>query len=198
MKKYLSSIAIVALALASVFSFASCSKEEEDIPNKDQENLPDAVFAYETCLSEVILDLYDVKVILHNGALSQEVVLAKNDGKVSSTQWNDQKFNVYNFVFSKMEDRLYVRSTEAKVTPKADIEAIIKSMPQDVEIPFVFDAAIGDAFYYKGEVHLGWNMHKLSIISDPNPKELLDVSSDGLTGYAALAKEIEDVLTCKL
>ncbi len=145
MKKFVSKIMFAAVAVLSAAGFTSCNNADdpyvpEQITVQEQLKKNEVVPAYGLFLSNTILDMYDVKIVLHSGDKTQEVVPTK--ANAYSQDSYDAKTIYYKYYYIDVDGRRGVDYAEAKVTPKADIEKTIKSMSDDEVLTLIYGGDI--------------------------------------------------------
>lgn len=174
-------------AICSVALLTSCDKEEEQ-PEKVNQLVP----MVSVDLSEAVLDLYDVTLVLKNSGMTKELTLIKDSAEVADVDYDGTTINYYNFTSGDMG----VNSLEAKVTPKADIEARLKSMPQGVDIPMVLSVSKFDAIFYEADKYYFENYVSQNSIHGETPEDMLS-SKEDMTEYEGFAIIIADFLSMK-
>ncbi len=141
MKKFVSKIMFAAVAVLSAAGFTSCNNADnpyvpEQITVQEQQDKYEVVPAYGLFLSNTILDMYDVKIVLHSGDKTQEVVPTKTNAYSQDSY--DANTIFYKYYYIDVDGRKGVDYAEAQVTPKADIETTIKSMSDDEELTLIY------------------------------------------------------------
>lgn len=203
MKKFLSKITFVAVAIISATGFASCNNSDDDpyvpTPAPAEQSKLEEVSAYEAVVSENVLNMYDITLVFHSGDKSKETVLTKANGKACIDDSMGEKVTYYEFFCSEFDGKKGIDRVEAKVTPKADIENTIKSMPAEASIIEIVKGQIYKAVYDANGKQIGGlgkeNGKDYSIYS---AGDMLDKAVDGTSlNYQVHAQIIAENLTRK-
>ena len=199
MKKFLSKIMFATVAVLSVAGFTSCNNADDDpivpVPQPTAQEQPkyQQVPAYVTAVSESILNMYDVKVTLHSGDKSQDVVLAKADGTAVDDNSEGKTVTCYKFMFTEIDGQKGISAAEVKVTPKADIKTTLASMPENETIYVMYGAEMLMASIdANGKVVNGRGvfMHRNYVV----PTKMMQDMGNGKFVYEAEAELLETFL----
>lgn len=128
MKKITSLLAIAAVALTAVFSFASCSKNDDNLEPADTQTIP----VYTVGIGDGALELLDIKLNIYRNGKKMEVILDKN--KVTPiTAPNPVHKYLNGYCCSSVNGEEGVDSVVAKVSLKPNVKDIIASKdPKEV------------------------------------------------------------------
>lgn len=138
MKKYLYTLLFMAVALFSAATLVSCGdNNDDDFPGGGDKPAVTKIYVCTADISQAILDLYDIQLTLHSGASSKVVKIDKANGQALNGKFgkNENEFKAYRFIYDNVDGNKSIDYIEAKVTPKAEAENLLKAMnPEDVLI----------------------------------------------------------------
>ena len=195
MKKFLSKIMFAAVAVLSVAGFTSCNNADDDpivpVPQPTVQEQPkyQQAPAYAAAFSESILNMYDVKVTLHSGDKSKEVVLTPAEGTAVENDNDGKTITCYRYQFTEIDGQRGISSAEVEITPKADIKTILSNMPEET-IAFMygakmFTASIDDNGKLVNDCNLF--MHRNYVL----PSKMMEDMGNGKYVFEAEAELIE-------
>ena len=191
MKKFLTKIMFAAVAILSVAGFTSCNNADDDpyvpVPQPTVQDQPkyQQAPAYAAAFSESILNMYDVKVTLHSGDKSKEVVLTTAEGIAVENNSEGKTITCYKYQFTEIDGQRGISSAEVEITPKADIKTTLSNMPEET-IAFMygarmFTASIDDNGKLVNDC--GLFMHRNYIL----PSKMMEAMGNGKFVYEAEA-----------
>lgn len=186
------------VAICSVASMTSCSSDDDDNSKKDQQEKPNfrVVPAYKAGLSESVLELYDVKVVLSNGVTTKEVTLTKTNCTVSDSEFFGSDVKVCDYMFTDKDIEGGVKSVVSTVTPKADIETILKSKDPEKTVPMDISASLFTAYVYQNDHYVDANTKIERQFYSETAGDLLK-ETGGKIEYITTAENIQKTLTRK-
>ena len=186
MKKFLSKIMFAAVAVLSVVGFTSCNAEDdgydEYITPKNNPTVK-TVSVYSAFVSEDCMKLYDVSITLHSGDKTKTVALTESNGQKQAFG-SSQAFT---FCFDNVDGQYGIDKVEATVTPKANIEEMIKAMNPEQDLYLVSTKKYFDAeFKANGQYDLS-NVANTINFTCTEAGKLLNTINTGKHFYETIA-----------
>lgn len=182
---------LTVLTVCFAVNLTSCSSDEDD----DSKSQNEKIKVYTACVSEDVLDLYNVKIILHRGNNSKEITLSKSGAESQTIEG----YTLYGYQYDAVDGKHGIDSVEVVVNYSDQIESQISAMDPEKELLLVEGRDFTSQTYSStGHYDAFKNLNQRLSISAIKAAALLNTSSSSNTKmYELEAKKIKSNLTAK-
>ncbi len=143
MKKFLSKITFIAVAVLSATGFASCNNADDDYVGGIVNDKPtnNKVPVYSAYVNENVLNMCDITLTLHSGDKTKVVKLDKGNGTLDKIDYEVMGQHIgslpaYRFDFDNVDGNKGIDYVEANSTIKPEAEGVIKALDPEKEYYF--------------------------------------------------------------
>lgn len=190
MKKFFN-LFITAMVMCAAVSMTSCSKDDSEDPIINPgANQNEDVNCFVMELSPAIFDYYDIQLTISNKSKQEVITLKKSDG-VKYT--DDKDYEMLSIIIDKVDGVAGVKETKATVTPKANIEELLKALDPDqktIYISYASDIVKKETTGHR--IELGSNSHTSRSLYSPTD---MMAEKNGSPLYKTLARTLQVVLS---
>ena len=136
--KQIFNVFLTAIAVCFAVNLTSCSSDDDD-----SKSTVEKIKVYTACVSESVLDLYNVKLVLHSGDNVKEVNLSKSNGVTKDLDGH----TLYSYQYDTVDGNHGIDSVAVTITNFDKVEGLISAIAPDKELVFVVGRDLTEQTY---------------------------------------------------